>query len=111
MDKLSSRVDQLAQRVGRLSHQLTQETAATKLSRWVSRHPPKSGFVRQIGDGNTGRFVPIPEAWTQFLLLAAWQLLNCSMAACCLLAQRARGDSGAQAWPQPGSQARGLEHT
>jgi hypothetical protein len=57
VDKLSSRVDQLAQRVGRLSHQLTQETAATKLSRWVSRHPPKSGFVRQIGDGNTGRCV------------------------------------------------------
>lgn len=54
VDKLSSRVDQLAQRVGRLSQQLTQETAATKLSRWVSRHPPKSGFVRQIGDGNTG---------------------------------------------------------
>jgi hypothetical protein len=57
VDKLSSRVDSLAQRVGRLSHQLTQETAATKLSRWVSRHPPKSDFVRQIGDGNTGRCV------------------------------------------------------
>jgi hypothetical protein len=55
IDKLGSRVDDLAQRVGRLSHQLTQETATTRLARWVSRHPPKSGFVRQIGDGNTGR--------------------------------------------------------
>jgi hypothetical protein len=57
VDKLSSRVDDLAQRVGRLSKQLTQETAATRLARWVSRHPPKSDFVRQIGDGNTGRCV------------------------------------------------------
>jgi hypothetical protein len=55
VDKLSGRVDQLAQRVGRLSQQLAQETACTRLARWASRHPPRSDFVREIGDGNTGR--------------------------------------------------------
>lgn len=54
VDKLGGRVDELAQRVGRLSQQLATETAASRLSRWASRHPPRTDFVRQIGDGNTG---------------------------------------------------------
>lgn len=55
VDKLSNRVSHLAERVGRLSQQLTQETATTRLARWVSRRPPNTQFVREIGDGNTGR--------------------------------------------------------
>lgn len=55
VERLSGRLDQLSQRVGRLSEQLAAETAATRLARWASRHPPQSSFVRQIGEGNTGR--------------------------------------------------------
>lgn len=55
LELLSSRLDQLSSRVGRLSEQLATETAASRLSRWASRHPPRSDFVRQLAEGNTGR--------------------------------------------------------
>lgn len=56
VDQLSQRVDQLSQRVRGLSQQLSTETAAAQLSRWASRHPPQSHFLRQIAEGNTGRY-------------------------------------------------------
>lgn len=56
VEKLSGRIDKLSQRVGHLSQQLAAETAAAKLARWASRHPPKSDFLRQIAEGNTGRY-------------------------------------------------------
>lgn len=59
VDKLGSKLDQLSARVGRLSQQLATETAACRLSRWASRHPPKSDFLRQIAEGNTGRWAGV----------------------------------------------------
>ncbi|WIA35389.1 hypothetical protein OEZ86_003835 [Tetradesmus obliquus] len=54
VDKLGAKLDQLSSRVGRLSQQLATETAACRLSRWASRHPPKSEFLREIAEGGTG---------------------------------------------------------
>jgi len=57
--QLAGSVDHLTQRVGRLAEQLVTETAASRLTRWASQHPPRSDFVRQLAEGNTGRWVKL----------------------------------------------------
>eukprot|EP00879_Flechtneria_rotunda_P002728 GHRR01002934.1.p1 GENE.GHRR01002934.1~~GHRR01002934.1.p1 ORF type:complete len:346 (+),score=83.38 GHRR01002934.1:487-1524(+) len=64
VDQLSGRLDQLAFRVNKLQQHLATETAAARISRWVSRHPPKSDFLRQIAEGNTGSVHEVSVAHT-----------------------------------------------
>lgn len=74
-EQLSGSLDHLTQRVGRLAEQLVTETAASRLTRWASQHPPRSDFVRQLAEGNTGRWAQT-EAFNTLCICQRFESLH-----------------------------------